>query len=805
MNSLKKTLAILLCGALCIGSMASCSGKNGDESSENGETAETAEKTQVLTNVFRGTKAAVPEEYTVNRNVTPYYNEETGETTMLCTHSYDSGETDEEGNYIYVRDTLLVTLTSSGTMAGETKVELREENHIDSGVLTADKLYFTTNEYNDETGEDFYYVSVYNCTDGTLTRSEEISRMFTETEEGAPWFYINCMAVDRDGDIYLNSEQEVLVLGTDFVKKFSVMASSWINNMVTSADGTVYAEGYFGEDGQSFVPIDKTTKAFGGALALPDSIRANQYFFGKGYDIYYTDQNDIGLYGYNFPEDGTDGEGVLLFNFANSDLYADNIDLAKIVDPDHVILYERDAATYKRCTMLYSRSADVDLSQLRVLEIAFAESDYDLASQIVQFNKANDGVRIVAKDYGVYRTDEDYEAGYKKLAQDIVNGLYQPDIVTAVNTSNDVIEQIYANGLYTDLYSFIDTGEKVRRDDLLGCVKRTFETEDGQLWTIGRSVTVRTLVGPASLLGERNGWTLSEMVEFAQSLPEGTYLMDHLTQERAAYEMLGSNGYGMFVDLENHTCDFETEDFLNYLRYLNSLPAGNTASSRAEAEAAASGGNSEEKYLLYHNGQIALREEYYYGINTWVREEAWFNTPDVVRIGYPTADGASNGTAVDTAPYIITSFCEYPAEAWAFLESLLAPEDTDDMYRSGRDGIPALKSQLMKLCEEYYTYLFEVDIDGNGMSWGPYNPEYDDLDAPMSEPGYRTFFTEEDAAELFDWLDNKIGCPVTETVDEEITDIVNEEITSYLGGAKTAEDCARIIQSRVSIWLAEHQ
>lgn len=76
MNSLQKTLAILLCGALCIGSMTSCSGKNGDELSENGETAETAEKTQVLTNVFRGTKAAVPEECTVNRNVTLYYSEE---------------------------------------------------------------------------------------------------------------------------------------------------------------------------------------------------------------------------------------------------------------------------------------------------------------------------------------------------------------------------------------------------------------------------------------------------------------------------------------------------------------------------------------------------------------------------------------------------------------------------------------------------------------------------------------------------------------------------------------------------------
>ena len=46
--------------------------------------------------------------------------------------------------------------------------------------------------------------------------------------------------------------------------------------------------------------------------------------------------------------------------------------------------------------------------------------------------------------------------------------------------------------------------------------------------------------------------------------------------------------------------------------------------------------------------------------------------------------------------------------------------------------------------------------------------------------------------------------PVTQTVETELSDIINEEISAYLSGIRTAEDCARIIQSRVSIWLAEH-
>ena len=145
------------------------------------------------------------------------------------------------------------------------------------------------------------------------------------------------------------------------------------------------------------------------------------------------------------------------------------------------------------------------------------------------------------------------------------------------------------------------------------------------------------------------------------------------------------------------------------------------------------------QYLLYHNGQAVLKPNYYSGVNDWVRREAEFNTPDVVDIGYPTADG-SNGAQVDMTPYVITSFCEYPDEAWDFIESILAPEAEFDSRVLGRHGIPVLKEQFMQVCESEYDSLFEIYFDG-GMSWGTYNPEYDDLEAEMREPGIRKFFT----------------------------------------------------------------
>lgn len=793
MKKFRRLTALLLC-ALVLGT--SCT-KNGGNDAKNGETAEEVAKTEVLTNVFKGTGISLPEDYSITTGVKPYYNAETGEMKILCSHGYESDVVNEYGYNEYIRETVLLTVGNDNTVVNEQKLDLGDNVYVNSGVLTGDKLYYIHNRYDEASMTDSFHVAVCNLADGSSTMSDDVKGLFSQTDDD--WFYLQYLAVDGDGFLYLAADQEIVVLNDAFVKQFSVISQNWINELTVSADGTVWAAGYF-DSGYGFVPIDKNAKGFGKTVELPASMNANQYLFADGYDVYLS--ADDGLYGYNFTS-AEAAEPELVFSYPNSDLFGNNLEVARVLGPDRVILYEQDPETYDRYPAVYSRSADIDLSQMKVLEIAFINSEWNLSSSIVKFNKANDGVRIIAKDYSRYNTDEDYRAGSKKLVNDILLGIYKPDMITATTASEDVIAQIYANDLYTDLYPLMEADGTIAKDDLLGCVTRTFETEDRKLWALGNSVAVQTLMGTKAMLGERTGWTLSEMIDFAESLPEGAQMMRGLTQQSAVYSLLGMNGYGMFIDMETNTCNFESEDFLKYLEYLSTLPETNKPSNRAEAEMIVSSASGEDGYLLYHNGQIALKNVYYHGVNDWVGREAEFNTPDVVDIGYPTADG-TNGARVDMTPYVITSFCEYPEEAWDFIESMIAPDAEFDSRVLGRNGIPVLKEQFLQACAEEYDSLFEIYFDG-GMSWGPYNPEYDDLEAEMREPGIRKFFTEEDAQAMLKWFDEEIGAPAASAVDPEITEIVNEEVTSYLGGAKSAADCARVIQSRVSIWLAEHE
>ena len=99
--------------------------------------------------------------------------------------------------------------------------------------------------------------------------------------------------------------------------------------------------------------------------------------------------------------------------------------------------------------------------------------------------------------------------------------------------------------------------------------------------------------------------------------------------------------------------------------------------------------------------------------------------------------------------------------------------------------------------------MFARYYSGSGGSF-PYDPENPPSAGDLREPGILARFTEEDAAEMKTMLDG-IGMPAVNGVPAEIAEIVEEEISVFLGGASSAEDCAKKIQSRAGIWLSEHQ
>ena len=735
-------ILLILC---CVFSLSSC-----------GKTTEEAEKPPILTNVFRGTAIELPEEYTLTANVLPYRNLSSDEVTVLC-------QTDEH--------LALVTVFPDGSVNEPTVLEIDPQT-VSRAVITEEILYYLEFHFDNLTAERSYTLHTVNLSDGTAAVSGELSEYFTDNAS----LRIGGMAVTADGLVCLSAETEMIALNPLFGKEFSIFTSDVIRSLTASPDGQVYAYGYFGNN-YGFVPLKPEMQTCGTRLNLPKT--ATELCFGsmEEFNLFWSGGN--GVYGWNQAEN----QSTLLLDYGSSSLLSGSFELLYVYDSDHILAAEPDA-NFNYTLMMYERALDIDLSTIPTLEIAYADCDNNLRKNIVAFNKAHPDIRIVEKNYSADGTD--VETATRNLLNDILNGLYKPDIITA-ETVNEMIVQIYRNGLYTDLYPLM--GEELK-NDLLGCVTRTFETDTGELWAVGTNLMIDTLTGPRKLLGNRTGLTVTEMLDLAKSLPEDVVLIEDLCKQRNLSSWLGKNWHRLFIDEETNTCRFDSDEFIGLLEYLDTLPKTWEDANKLLADYEEPG----NRWAAYQTGHGALTQNFISHVGSWVVREHRFFDSNLVCIGYPTAEG-KNGSTVDMMPYVITSFCEMPELAWDFLESILLP----DNFQTFGARLPALRSQVEQICTDAYNWYFDVNPTG-GLGSGLLS------DKPEVTPGkIRYLFTEQHEREFLDFLDNIAGQPISTLSDDVITEILTEEITSFFGGAKTAEECANVIQSRVSIYLSENE
>lgn len=802
----QKLFTLILASAMFLTTIfSSCQKSENDPDNPGVSGTEVVEKTSLLTNVYRGSAFQLPEEYDISDQIAPLYDKETGNTTILAyKYEYQESETDGEYSYTYSFKQHLLTYDKDANLIEDKEFEIKNDagnsQSIYSGVLSKDSILFVESNFDQNTYEETYYLVKYFFADGSTVKSAELSAM---SESGDEWFYINSICTDGDGWVYLNADSEVIVLDETFAKKFSAMSENWIQSMSLSpSDGKVYISTYL-DDGYGLLPIDKENGKFGDAIEL-GRYNINNICFGEGYDLFYAD--DTGVYGMNFTtesaaesseSDSADPDAELLMSFSNSDIYSSNFDLSLVIDKETFIGQEYNSTNYNRIPAIFKKSPDIDLSQIKVLEIATADGiDYNYGETIIEFNKTHDDTRIVIVDYSTYNNENDWDAGSTKLSNDVLNGIYKPDIVIGYS-NNGVISQLRDRGMFTDLSTYIDSDPVVNRENIFSGILDSFTTDDGKVWGLCRNFYMDYLIGTEQYLGDRTSWTTEEMLDFALSLPEGVSLFEDLTQSIAAYYIFGTSGYSSFIDSETNTCSFDSPLFIKYLEYVKTLPEEIDYENRPDDY-------YETRYLKYHNGEIALSRESISDLADYPMLAGVFGTEDYVMIGSPVdSEDDYPSQFSDMYTIMVTSDCEYPAEAWDLITDIIAPEFDDNRGRYFH-GLPILKTMFDRQAEEYLSYEYEIWYSG-GMSWGPADPENPKTTEDMTEPGIIAHFTEEDAAFLKDYIDKNVGFSSSAAIATEINSIVTEEISSFTSGVKSAEECAKVIQSRVSIWLSEHE
>ena len=647
---------------------------------------------------------------------------------------------------------------------------------------------------------------------------------------------VSCL--DRSGHIIVTAGDELVLLDDNLAFLSHVDLPGEVSAVRLSPDGSavVYAavgkreimpQEHFDtvdlpltEDGRLILfgaaVLDPETRTLGEFRQLPEdaTLRAKRGNGESGshsilhpaspsWDFCYTGQD--GVYGASWDETGN-LSAEKIFDWANSDITKGDYTLLRVYDADTMLFRGPRTDRGEERLVLFRHADDVRLSEMITLTVAHTvDISAQMQTKIADFNRTHPGVKVILKDYRPYddKSTPTKNEGAEKLAFELSLGEAGADMVIAGGRADSAeTGVILQNGLYRDLTPFLDADPAVNRDNLFGAVPRLYQTAEGNIWGLTDSLSVNTLIGSRKTLGTESGhlsaWTMSDMLDLAESLPEDTALTAGLYWGGLGTlhirDLLGPEGWGAYLDWESGTCSFDSPEFVRFLTFLRSLPKDIEDFRRNAPDGKLDNNDNIGHTALYRSGRLALSISFFPAITSFPDVVRDFGSDDWVAVGYP--DSGTN--AVPGKSIMLLETCAEPELAWELLADLVRLKSSDGFVVT----IPALKSDFSSVLDKMKDYVTAVYDDGSSRFWmhadeAPADP------SQLEKPGTLFRWTQAFEDDILSLIDGA-GSPLVYSVPNEVTDIIEEEISAMTAGVSTPERCAGIIQSRVGIWMAEH-
>ena len=336
---------------------------------------------------------------------------------------------------------------------------------------------------------------------------------------------------------------------------------------------------------------------------------------------------------------------------------------------------------------------------------------------------------------------------------------------------------------YNELFAREDS--LIKEEDVFECVKKTFSDKSGRMWGMTDVFWVYTMLMNKKYMLGKTTWTVDDMMDINDALPDGVIMNEHFSKKTFTDYFISTGAYfTQFVDMENRQCNFDNATFYRYLEFINSLPDEPV---RFDDKYYDSGNRYPAYMLLGQDGKTASSDSMLSNLRQWKLYDLEF-PGEYEFTGYPTVRSEKSYTYYSDA-FIITSFCGDIDSAWEFVHYLL----TIDLKKKPED------MSIMGLAT--YMPLMENQIEGT-LHFQSMISEYPkEMDRYFPE----IVITRDDCNDVVNFLNTQVAGSVYNLISPEITAIITEEISYYVGGVGTAEECAKKIQSRASIWLSENE
>ncbi len=645
-------------------------------------------------------------------------------------------------------------------------------------------MYGVANVYNEDYSESETWLCKFDA-QGNQLFAEDMTELVNDS-------YVDSMAMDGEGRIYISGDSNIWLFDQDGRNQGSVSldtsGNGWIRSMGRGKNGKVYVC-YYNNDGYDLADIDFEGKKTGNTY--DDFPAGNGDRLVSGIDRDFLVQDGSRVFEYD-TESQTSEE---LFSWLDSDINGYNVQNFWALEDGRILAVTMDWENDDNGIALLTKKKASEVPQKEVVVVGTLYGDSSIQAEAVKFNKANEKYRISIREYLDFNNwngegEDAYRAymadGINRMNNDITSGNC-PDILdlTGVN-----MKQLAAKGVFEDLNGYLEKSDKLNRSDFLENILDAY-TLGGALVSIPYSFQMQTVVGKASEVGSGMGWTIEELIAYADAHPDAQ-LFDNVSKDQIMMYLMMYNA-DSFVDWTTGECRFDTNEFKNILNFVNRFPD--------EV-------NWEEGDLStpskIQRGDVLLYEANLYNFDEIQVSNEIFQG-DAAFIGYPTMDGSAGCMLSPFQSYAILSKARQKEGAWEFLESFLAREI--DPERGSLFGFPTRKSMLNAMAEEavkveYYTdENGEIVLDeegeaiviggGGGFSYSD-GWSYD-YRIPTQEEVDLTMSLIETAR------------PVSYSQGDEVLNIISEEAAGFYQGQKSVDEVASVIQSRVKIYVDENR
>ncbi len=395
---------------------------------------------------------------------------------------------------------------------------------------------------------------------------------------------------------------------------------------------------------------------------------------------------------------------------------------------------------------------------------------YGLETIAADYNRSQDNFRVRIDEY---KADETYlatEDDINRMMADLIgNDPYDIMDISFFDTGSPNVSDLVRQDYITDLTPFIEESDTVNLSDYYDSILDLCRVGDF-VAAIPKSFEIRTCFADADTF-DQDTVTVNDLIEYDRS-HDDKILHNKYTRNDVLNNFLYNN-IEKFVDEENGNCSFDNDEFRKLVEYASEFPTESDI----------------KKYFSLTEDEEIIRQICFQNLNDYLMVNAIYFDGNAVSIGMPGFENTYRPSCtMDGHALAITEVSENKEGAWDFIEFFLSKKPSAREYT-----IPSNKAFLEELLDE-----FSEDNSTNRCHYiiksadNTVQQEYESH--PLTVKEREEFIRMVESSKLYTGYGTSA-----------VRVIIAEELSPYFAGQKELDDCIKVIQNRVSLYLAENE